>query len=475
MEGIPRRIETVYLNKLVWNGVYNEIHCKYKHFLWRKRLVSSTHVGVWGWNSWCGIHAFPLLTGGDLASIYKATVDVGFTRPEPTTGLLPHAVIHKDGVFGSQPEYKCYGGQHGESYNLDNMLCWAKMAMEYFLVTNDKVWFTTAKLERITCTVDYILDNLRGRFNPVLVEAGIEGDWTECTDWTLDNANVNVNFIETLRLLAECMVLIGKDVGVKEYQTAREAMIAAFNAPVRKGGFWDPELGHYVHGNDGAGDIVHGNKYFESTTNYFAILWRIAPPEMRKRIWEYTNAHRRPLEMPFPVLTNLGPRTGARRKEYRRTVTNGDVWMVLGAHAAAARLQDGYIKEGTEMYKAIVDYEAREGVLHNCLYPGNNTVNDSWDPEIANYGALFAPLVFGVLGIVPGAKGLDFNVAGLDSLEKLDMTFFFDGREHLLRARWKGNSLASISVQVDGSTIGETSNPRFLLARGTPERIVNVP
>ncbi|NMC07583.1 MAG: hypothetical protein GYA24_20385, partial [Candidatus Lokiarchaeota archaeon] len=393
LDGIPGRIQSVYLGKLFKNGVYNEIHCTYKRFLWWKRLVSSEHVGVWGWNSWCGIHAFPLLTGGELAGIYKATVDTGFDRTEPSTGLLPHAVLHKDGAFGSQTEYRCYGGQHGESYNLDNMLCWAKMAMEYFLIAGDKRWFTPAKLATIISTVNHVLDASRERFNPLLVEAGVEGDWTECTDWTLDNANVNVNLIETLRLLLESQVLLGEKGTDRDYHGTRDALIAAFNAPVKDGGFWDSAAGHYIHGNDGKGETVHGEAYFESTANYFALLWGIAPESIRRRIWDYIDAHRVPLELPWPVLTNLGPRTGARRKNYGRTVTNGDVWMVLGAHAAAARLQDGYIKEGTQMYKAIVDYEAREGVLHNCLYPASKSVNDSWDPEIANYGALYAPLV----------------------------------------------------------------------------------
>jgi hypothetical protein len=180
------------------------------------------------------------------------------------------------------------------------------------------------------------------------------------------------------------------------------------------------------------------------------------------------------LEVPWPVLTNHEPRTGARRKDYGRTVTNGDVWMVLGAHAAAARLQDGYIEEGTEMYKAIVDYEAREGVLHNCIYPGNNTINDSWDPEIANYGALYAPLVFGVLGIVPRASGLEFNVAGLNGLERFDMTFFFDGINHQIAARWENGRLTSASISKAGAEIGTVSVPRFLLARGDTEHLIHL-
>nr|MDO8113127.1 hypothetical protein [Candidatus Sigynarchaeota archaeon] len=475
LDAIAGKIKSVYLDKLYHDGVYNEIHCDYKKsFLGKRKLISSAFVGIWGWNSWCGIHTFPVITGGELASIYKRTVDAGFARTEPSIGLLPHAVVHENGVFGSRTEFKCSGGAHGEGYNLDNMLCWAKMAMEYFLTTNDP-WFTVEKFTIITHTVDYMLDYFRGKYDPVLVEAGIEGDWTECTDWELDNADVNANMIETLRLAIECQALLGKPGTGKDYKAVRDQMIAAFNKPVQQGGFWDPAARHYIHGNDGRGDIVHGDKYFEATANYFALLWHIAPIENRKQLWKYINEHRKPIEMPYPVLTNYLPRTGARRKNYGSTVTNGDVWMVLGAHAAAARLQDGFIPEGTAMYKAIVDYEASEGVLHNCIYPKRNTVNDSWDPEIANYGALWAPLVLGVLGIVPRAAGLEFNITGLEGLASLGMTFFFDGYLHRLLASWTNGKFTSSEISREGVLVGKTSAGRFLLARGDPSCIKDVP
>ena len=52
------------------------------------------------------------------------------------------------------------------------------------------------------------------------------------------------------------------------------------------------------------------------------------------------------MEVPYPVLTNYLPRTGARRTNYGKTVTNGDIWMVLGAHAAATRSQSGFPERG---------------------------------------------------------------------------------------------------------------------------------
>ena len=114
---------------------------------------------------------------------------------------------------------------------------------------------------------------------------------------------------------------------------------------------------------------VHGDKYFEATVNYCALLWNIAPEEYSQRIWEYLNLHHKPMEVPYPVLTNYLPRTGDRRTNYGKTVTNGDIWMVLGAHAAATRLQSGFLKEGTEMFKIIVDYEREHGMLTQLHLP----------------------------------------------------------------------------------------------------------
>lgn len=433
--GLPERIARVYLGPLLHHGTFNEIHNRYKRRFFRRKRVESKPVGIWGWNTWCGIQAFPVLVGGAVAQVYKDTVAVGYAHPEPGTGLLPHAVLHgEDGAFAARPTYKCYGGAHGEAYNLDNILCWTKLAMEYFLVTGDAAWFRGAIWERTTHTIDYVLDHCRAKFNPALVYAGVEGDWTECTDWTLDNANVTANLLRTLQLADACRVLLD-DRDCRDYASTARTIVAEFNKDVEAGGFWSETRGHYVHGNSGDGAVVHGDAYFESTVNYFSLLWRLVPADRRARLWAYITAHEDALERPYPVLTNLGARTGARRPRYGRTVTNGDVWLVLGAHAAAARLQGGYRTRGTAMYRTIVAYERAEGTIHNCIYQ-DGRVNDSWDPEIGNYGALFAPFVFGVLGLQATAPGIDLHLAPLAGLRHLRARLFLYGRPVVLETRW---------------------------------------
>ncbi len=63
------------------------------------------------------------------------------------------------------------------------------------------------------------------------------------------------------------------------------------------------------------------------------------------------------------------------------------------------------------------------------------------------------------------------NVAGLDGLEKLDMTFFFDGADHKLAAKWENERLASASISKADADVGTANNTRFLLARGDTEHL----
>ncbi|GAB4314867.1 MAG: hypothetical protein Kow0069_16420 [Promethearchaeota archaeon] len=497
VEGVTSAVERVFLGQLRHEGTFNELHAVKRpwwRFWERRERPRAEPVGAWGWNTWCGVHALPYLVNYDIRQTIRNTVDVALSRPEPGTGLLPHAVLHEGGAFASRVEYRCYGGAHGEGYNLDNVLCWAKLAMEFFLATGDAEWFAP-RFPVVARCLDAVLTQFLGKYNPALAWAGVEGDWTECTDWEGDNANVSVNLARALELAVECGRLLldldlagGHADGVPsylDYAATREELIRSFNAPVRDGGFWHEggggggRVGWFVHGNDGKGGQVHGDRYFESTCNYFALLWGVATPEHERLVWNYCDAHRTPLELPLPVLTNHLPRTGARREPYGRTVTNGDVWVALGGHAAAARLQAGHLVEGTEMYRAIVDHEAREGTLHNCVYQ-DGSVNADWDPEIGNYGGLFAPLVLGVLGLRPRAAGLEFNLAPLVGATRLDVDVHFSGRRYHLRARWDpawspGRREASSGraplppVRGDLSLGGESAafdRPRFLLSRG---------
>ncbi len=474
MDETPTKIQTVFLDQLHDRGVFNEIHNTYRRRLFRKReLVKREHVGVWGWNTWCGVHTLPLLTGPGIHAILKRTFQVGLDRPEAGTGLLPHAVIHQDGKFASRVEMMCYGGIHSESYCLDNILCWGKMAMEYALVTGDRAWFTPELFKIVTRSLDYILTHLREKYNPALVYAGIEGDWTECTDWEADNSNVTANVLRSLQLAQECQKYVGESCTKLDYATLYAEILTNFNKPVQEGGFWDPHQGYYIHGNDGKGTRIYGNLYFESTVNYFALLWDLVPADRVEKLWAYIRTHQAEIEQPYPVLTNWKPRTAARRPRYGKTVTNGDIWMVLGAHAAAARLQAGYIAEGTRMFRTIVKYEAEEGVLHNCIFQ-DGSVNDSWDPEIANYGALYAPYVLGLLGIRPKAQGIEFHIRALEGLSHLTTKLFFNQIPFKLKVAWNDSQtprLTEVVISRNNGKTGEkneelkTDNLNFLLTR----------
>jgi hypothetical protein len=446
LDHIHSRIEKVFLRQLTHRGRFCE--------LYHEGDGTVRPVGIWGWNTWCGIHDLTPLVGDEIHEIMRNTFDEGLSRPEAGTGLLPHAVpIDRDGRIGYRDGredvyYRTYSGIHGEDYCLDNIICWSKMALEYFLYTRDTAWLTTRRIEAVERSTDYILDNYTTAYDPHLIESGIEGDWTENTNWHADNSNNNVCMVQCLDQLAETESLLGRGSKASKYARKASEIRQYFTMGFRDGGFWFEPGGYFLHGNDGIGQRVYGDRYFESTANYYSILWDIAGDEQVKRIWQYADANP-DLEAPLPVLTNHRPKNEARRMNYGHTVTDGDIWLTLGAHAAAARLREGCIDRGTQMVKAILDYELRMGTIHNSVRV-DGTYDWKWTPEIGNYGSIFTVLVEGVLGLRPTGRGLRIDPRPLRGMSRLETLapLGYAGKEFTLKVRWKGGT--GLSVALDG-------------------------
>jgi hypothetical protein len=105
------------------------------------------------------------------------------------------------------------------------------------------------------------------------------------------------------------------------------------------------------------------------------------------------------------------------------------------------------------MIRAIVAYEISHGVIQNCIYPHTGRVNDDWDPEIGNYGALFAPIVEGLFGVRLTAAELELGIHWLDGLSKLSMSLSFCGKKCDLDAKWDGNGLATLTMASGQDTV----------------------
>ena len=94
-------------------------------------------------------------------------------------------------------------------------------------------------------------------------------------------------------------------------------------------------------------------------------------------------------------------------------------------------------------------------------------------PEIANYGALYAPFVCGLLGMHPTAKGLIFSIVGLEGLSELSTTLYFDQQPFQLQLTWLNGKWVLGLIQkrdLEGSVQFQLPipSPRFRLARGDP-------
>ena len=441
-EHIPSRIKSVFLEQLTYQGCFAEVHAP------DERSQKKYFAGIWGWNTWCGIHDMTPLADPEVRQVIKNTLQVGFNSIEPETGLFPHAVmIGPDGVMGSKIEYKTYSGEHGEAYNLDNIICWMKMILEFVLYTRDMQWFTPQKLAAIENCIAYILKNFRLNFNPVLLEAGIEGDWTENTNWEADNAIVNANMYDCLQLLAGVQGIMGSVEKVGKYLELADEILIAYNFLTSKGGFWDDKRGYYVHGNDGIGQQIYGDDYFDTSANIFPMLWGIADKHRAEEVWKFIDAHPQ-IEAPYPVLTNLLPRTSPRRPDYGHAVCNGDIWFCVGAMAGVARLKYGYAEKAARIFKTILDYEMKEGTLHNNIYP-DGSVNAAWSPEVANYGSLFTILVQGFLGMHPTSEGLLISpsrIGGVNYFRTLQ-PLYYASKPFNLEIRFDGPALKRVKVK----------------------------
>jgi hypothetical protein len=443
IDHIHQRLEDIFLGKLTHRERFCELYTDEN---------GTRPVGIWGWNTWCGIHDMTPLVGESFHRVMRNTLDEGLSYPEPGTGLLPHSVpIDRDGRIGyrdgeSAVCYRTYFGVHGEDYCLDNIICWAKMVLEYFLYTRNEAWFSRDKLEIVERSTDFILEELRSDYNPDLLESGIEGDWTENTDWHADNSNNNVCMIQCLRQLIEVESMLGRTSKGRRYSEILSEMEASFVSERGEGGFWEPDRGFFLHGNDGKGGRVYGDEYFESTANFFALLLGIASGEQSRRIWSYVDGHPE-IEDPLPVMTNHLPRTHGRRMRYGQTITDGDVWLTLGAHAAAARLRHGFRRRATKMYRSIIDYEKREGTIHNSIFRDGSR-DEKWSPEIGNYGSMITPLTEGILGLQPMADGLRIEPNRTEGMRRLatKRPLTYAGKEFFLEVRWNGGTKAKVSI-----------------------------
>ncbi|MBU7004878.1 MAG: hypothetical protein HXS50_04875, partial [Theionarchaea archaeon] len=94
LDNIRERIDSVFLRQLT----HRDRFCELRRDTGEKR---GKPIGIWGWNTWCGIHDMTPLAWSHVHEVMKNTVDEGLCRTESGTGLLPHAIpIDEDGRIG---------------------------------------------------------------------------------------------------------------------------------------------------------------------------------------------------------------------------------------------------------------------------------------------------------------------------------------------------------------------------------------
>ena len=85
LTGIDSRIKTVYLEQLTYKGAFCQV-------LTEKDKSPKRPVGIWGFNTWAGLHAIILLGDEKFRETLRNTFEYALKFTEDRTGLLPHAI-----------------------------------------------------------------------------------------------------------------------------------------------------------------------------------------------------------------------------------------------------------------------------------------------------------------------------------------------------------------------------------------------
>src|SRR5690606_16612583 len=130
---------------------------------------------------------------------------------------------------------------------------------ELFQQTGDLDWLRGHKVS-VERALDWLIrrdSNGNGIFEMVNnnVAEGKASDWIDIVWAGFENAFVNAQMYESLRLWAECERILGDDGKAAHYFDIAERLKEAFNKDVDDGGFWSPDKKQYVYWRDQDGTV----------------------------------------------------------------------------------------------------------------------------------------------------------------------------------------------------------------------------
>ena len=183
------------------------------------------------------------------------------------------------GTYNEKTGY--YEAQWG--YTVDSQTGYIINTAEQFDLCGDVNWL---KSHKTSCekALDWLIrrdTNGNGLFE--MVNSNISekkgSDWIDVIWAGFENAFVNAQMYEALKLWADCEEVLGDRAKADYYRDIAFRLKNAFNQPIDKGGFWHPEKKQYVYWRDNDGSI-HGDNLV-TPVNFFAIAFGICDDPQR--------------------------------------------------------------------------------------------------------------------------------------------------------------------------------------------------
>jgi len=168
-------------------------------------------------------------------------------------------------------------------YTVDSQTGYVINVAEQFDLNGDIRWL---KSHKISCekALDWLIrrdSNNNGIFemanNNIREEKS--SDWVDVVWASFENAFVNAQMYEALKLWSNCENVLNDTEKSLYYLNVAQRLKEAFNKPVEEGGFWYPEKKQYVYWRDDDGSI-HGDNLV-TPVNFAAIAFGICDDPQR--------------------------------------------------------------------------------------------------------------------------------------------------------------------------------------------------
>ncbi len=257
----------------------------------RYGVVDNSIVGGNGWlSNWKCLHE-PF-----FAQIALAVDDSNYTRNlsksldrEQRLAILPNGRVLSrwhdvpgdeiPGTYNKKTGY--YEAVWG--YTIDSQTGYVITTCEQFDLVGDRAWLGSHKQ-----TCEKALDWLIARdsnHNDIyeMMNKGIgdkkSSDWLDIVWASFENAFVNAQLYQALKLWADCEKVLGDNPKSRYYQRLASRLKIAFNKPVEEGGFWSETKGQYSYWRDSDGSI-HGDNLV-TPVNFAAIAFGLCDDPRR--------------------------------------------------------------------------------------------------------------------------------------------------------------------------------------------------